>query len=1129
MAVPHYVSTEWVGLRHATLRFRPSKVQVESPKAHDGQEAGEEGAAPDQGFSVWSWLPGSWSDGIPWFSSPKDPKKPQDQPPVETHKIECYLSAVYIGEYGERKSKVSKASKKSSKPQEGVEETAVPSTGHQADVGGQNTAPDNSLTPLEGNTDDLRPPGIESEVWSAWLEYWEVWKEVLIPLSWVHKYRGHCTPEYIVWHDSYLQDYPEVLPWITEELGVSELQEDTTGTSQLGSNTETNVCKKAAEATGDKDSSSDSEFDMTEFYDFLNGDIDSVGERAEQIPRDNESWGKKDESVNANVNATLDGTSDTKGGADRKMLDDLYAKHTKKRYLVHLRTFLHSSGVESSQDLDAFFKTEAGIDFHIETAAIEAETNTTKLSDDTRNSQTITNTSTIHDKANKLKSQEQTEDTREGTRENGTGTTNHEELESSPIPQGDSSREGQEAVPCKDERTEPHASEETGAVVEWSGSEESTQEEALNASGVSVSASQEHKTSKRRRRKKDTIKFQGTSWALQYVQGKTAVQSEVPQPTERPTVSPEPHRAVPGSPSLVFESREATAVTLEPAGTCEALPRPSEKENIRTAEVDDRKLDEEEDDTMQAFIDDLRESERIFWKRHQRNQERQAELQALSEPHTRLGRLLADCRSSLDRAAVSLQSIFLSFTALHFLNVALPGIAVIEYESSVTEEVPGERKRLKYKFDEFTFDQRMNLERYLPRIAKFCLRTMKDVVVPMAVRHFTNLGLLAASEIELQFPPVVFGVRWLPLPEPSFSGDGKNIKRHQRRFHRFLEEQDPNVSPSCTVQLRGKVMHRVNLEPDPRKPQRVYQEVVREKSSMEDSRPHLTACVLHLGKSGESGDSSAHSEVEWQAAEITFDKDGNFCVTKDNSSTSRQTKDSDGEVEVWNRIISGCQRLSYWEKGSSLPLDLSKDIQKYWAQRYRLFLNYDQGIKLDSESWYSVTPEFLAAHQARRCRSAVVVDAMCGAGGNAIQLAKTCGQVIAIDKDPRKVELARHNAQVYGVADRIDFRVGNFFKLASSLKADVVYLSPPWGGMEYLEEEVYNVYHLGGTMNCARLLRAAQSITPNVALYLPRNSDVCQVIALAGLDGAVDIETTFMGPKKKAITAYFGDLAAKCF
>lgn len=41
----------------------------------------------------------------------------------------------------------------------------------------------------------------------------------------------------------------------------------------------------------------------------------------------------------------------------------------------------------------------------------------------------------------------------------------------------------------------------------------------------------------------------------------------------------------------------------------------------------------------------------------------------------------------------------------------------------------------------------------------------------------------------------------------------------------------------------------------------------------------------------------------------------------------------------------------------------------------------------------------------------------------------------------------------------------------------------------------------------------------------PNTFSFTQVIALAGLDGVVDIEANYMGPKKKAITAYFGELA----
>lgn len=59
--------------------------------------------------------------------------------------------------------------------------------------------------------------------------------------------------------------------------------------------------------------------------------------------------------------------------------------------------------------------------------------------------------------------------------------------------------------------------------------------------------------------------------------------------------------------------------------------------------------------------------------------------------------------------------------------------------------------------------------------------------------------------------------------------------------------------------------------------------------------------------------------------------------------------------------------------------------------------------------------------------------------------------MIAIDIDPKKVEMAKHNASVYGVANRIEFIIGDYLKLCDSLKGDVVFLSPPWGGPQYLK------------------------------------------------------------------------------
>ena len=65
--------------------------------------------------------------------------------------------------------------------------------------------------------------------------------------------------------------------------------------------------------------------------------------------------------------------------------------------------------------------------------------------------------------------------------------------------------------------------------------------------------------------------------------------------------------------------------------------------------------------------------------------------------------------------------------------------------------------------------------------------------------------------------------------------------------------------------------------------------------------------------------------------------------------------------------------------------------------------------------------------------------------------------VIAIDIDPVKLACARKNAEIYGVADRIEFIQGDFLQLAPHLQADVVFLSPPWGGPEYLSAELFDM------------------------------------------------------------------------
>lgn len=179
-------------------------------------------------------------------------------------------------------------------------------------------------------------------------------------------------------------------------------------------------------------------------------------------------------------------------------------------------------------------------------------------------------------------------------------------------------------------------------------------------------------------------------------------------------------------------------------------------------------------------------------------------------------------------------------------------------------------------------------------------------------------------------------------------------------------------------------------------------------------------------------------------------------------------------------------------------------IKKYWVQRHRLFSRFDQGIQLDEQGWYSVTPEQIADHVASRLAelaasgNIVVLDAFCGCGGNSIAFAKQPNiSVIAVDTDRTKLRKAAHNASLYNIPPSklvfIEcnalfilehcFRNGEFVldqpiatpEAAMAMMAampppvamescqgynvggidmlprriDAVFLDPPWGGVDY--------------------------------------------------------------------------------
>lgn len=111
------------------------------------------------------------------------------------------------------------------------------------------------------------------------------------------------------------------------------------------------------------------------------------------------------------------------------------------------------------------------------------------------------------------------------------------------------------------------------------------------------------------------------------------------------------------------------------------------------------------------------------------------------------------------------------------------------------------------------------------------------------------------------------------------------------------------------------------------------------------------------------------------------------------------------------------------------------------------------GVMLDDEMRLGLTPERLALRLGERAKRVLegcppgqmtVVDACCGAGGNAIGFARAGLRVIAIELDASRLAAALHNAKLYGVADRISFVSGDARELATSYPAALWFLDVPW-------------------------------------------------------------------------------------
>jgi trimethylguanosine synthase len=194
--------------------------------------------------------------------------------------------------------------------------------------------------------------------------------------------------------------------------------------------------------------------------------------------------------------------------------------------------------------------------------------------------------------------------------------------------------------------------------------------------------------------------------------------------------------------------------------------------------------------------------------------------------------------------------------------------------------------------------------------------------------------------------------------------------------------------------------------------------------------------------------------------------------------------------------------------GSLLNLEISpplnrKELRKAYTEEARRYRDGSKGFskratQLDDEGKVSLTPEAIALELGERARGMRVIDACAGAGGNAIGFARAGCSVLAIEIHPERLAMARHNAKIYGVEDRIEFVVGDARKIVAEREADLLFIDPPWGE-RYNKERVA----LADLSPCEEILAMAAHL-PKRWLKVPPSFDPltlpgCKVEAFFGV------------------------------
>lgn len=188
-----------------------------------------------------------------------------------------------------------------------------------------------------------------------------------------------------------------------------------------------------------------------------------------------------------------------------------------------------------------------------------------------------------------------------------------------------------------------------------------------------------------------------------------------------------------------------------------------------------------------------------------------------------------------------------------------------------------------------------------------------------------------------------------------------------------------------------------------------------------------------------------------------------------------------------------------WEH---IPQDARDKLNKHRRNSFPKYLPLDPpdiAFWLDQQAGYSLSESRIARLQAdivcrcaRECglnlSTSTITDTTASIGGNVFAFAQRFAKVNAVELLEPTAQMLLHNLELLDLSDRVEVWCGDSSdvnKVAENMKQDVIFLDPPWGGVNY--RRIRNLSLYLGEKNLRQVCIEWARWTRLIALKLPLN------------------------------------------